>query len=359
MRGHRSELHARIWWTCYALERLFELETTRPTAISHVEYDTFSPSQIFSIESQARLMYFIHWVSLTTIFERISDLLYRRKRNPDSSLQLLQNIGTLDQALRDWKSSLPEDIQPDGDFYCSDEDRPFATFLALHYHQALITLHRASLVLPHNQFLEEIEAHASLLPFHRRLRNGASLCSASARATIRLMAKMGSRIQTPLYTLTQLLHGCIVLGLSIFRQPQSRTVRSDLELLATGAELAENEYRRIGQDSKFIEACSTIRSSLSAYVHQREQTRAGLQVAPQRLRQHSLATSIPMSESTIADFASISDPALNPTLNDAHGTDIEYANLLEGVSLEDLWNMGADAVLSPLNNSPGTQFPFL
>ena len=292
------------------------------------------------------------------IFERITTLLYRRKRNPDNSFQLLQNIGILDQSLRDWKNRLPEDIQPDGDFYCSDEDRPFATFLALHYHQALITLHRASLVLPHNQFLEEIEAHASNLPFHRRLGSGASLCSASACATIRLMARMGGRIQTPLYTLTQIFHGCVVLGLSILRQPQSRTVRSDLELVVTGTELAENEYRRIGQDPKFIEACSIIRNSLNTYVQQRELPRP-MQDAVQRPRQHSLATSISISESTMTDFASIPDPALNSTLDESHRIDLDHASLFEGVSLEDLWNMGADAVLNPQNDSPGTQFPFL
>lgn len=142
--SHKKELHARIWWTCYALERPYELETTRPSSISHGEHDAFQPKGMLSTATQDELKFFVYWVSLTTIFERISALLYRCKRGAEGSLQLLQNIGMLDQALRDWRNSLPEDIRPDGDIYCSESERPFATFLVLHYHQALITLHRAS-----------------------------------------------------------------------------------------------------------------------------------------------------------------------------------------------------------------------
>lgn len=350
------ELHARIWWSCYALERLFELETTRPTSIPHGEHDPFLPDRILSATSRDELKYFVYWVSLATIFERISELLYRRKKGPESSLQLLRSIGVLDHALREWKHSLPEDIRPDGDFYCDDRDLPFATFLALHYHQALITLHRASLVLPHNQFVEEIEAHASQLPFHKRLRNGASLCCASASATIRLNAKMAGRLQTPLYTLTQLLHGCIVVGLSLLRQPHSRTVRSDLELLVTGTQLAEGEYRRLGQHPLFIEACFKLRSSVSAYVEQYEHSRE-MQGATQRPRQHSTATSVAMSEPVGSNYSA---PVNHNTVSsfEAEPIDLDCAGLFEGVTFEDLWTMGADAVLGD-DTSPGSQFPFV
>ncbi|KAL5376037.1 hypothetical protein DPSP01_010768 [Paraphaeosphaeria sporulosa] len=352
--SRRQELHARIWWTCYAIERLYELETTRPSSIPHGEHDPFQPDRVLSATSQAELKYFVYWVSLTTIFERISGLLYRRKRSPEGSLQLLQNIGMLDRALRDWKNSLPEDIRPDCDFYCVENERPFATFLALHYHQALITLHRASLVLPHDQFLEEIETHAENLPYHQRLRNGASLCSASACATIKLNANINGRLQTPLHTLTQILHGCIVLGLSIMRQPHSRTVRSDLELLVTGTQLAEGEYCRLGQHPLFIEACSTLRRSISTYVEQHEQPRIPRGVS-QRPRQHSRATSISMTESVPTNFSA---PIDHDTVSsfEAEHIDLDCASLFEGVAFEDLWTMDADAVLGD-GTSPDHQFP--
>ncbi|KAJ4350332.1 uncharacterized protein N0V89_008953 [Didymosphaeria variabile] len=355
--SRRLELHARIWWTCYALEKLFALETTRPSSIPHGEHDSFMPDQILCTTSRAKLRYFVYWVSLATIFERISELLYRRKRSPDSSLQLLQNIGNLDQALREWKNSLPEDIRPDSGFYCDDQEAPFATFLALHYHQALVTLHRASLVLPHNQFLEEIETHAPSLPFHKRLRNGASLCTASACATIKLNAKMNGRHQTPLYTLTQVLHGCVVLGLSILRQPHSRTVRSDLELLVTGSQLAESEYRRLGQHPKFIEACSTLRNSVSAYVEQYEQAR-GVENLSQRPRQHSMATSVSMAEPIATNYSAPMEHNTVTSLGSLEPIDLDCASLFEGVAFEDLWTMSADAVLGD-DPSPGSQFPFV
>lgn len=354
--SRKRELHARIWWTCYAIERLYELETTRPSSIPHGEHDPFQPDQMLSAASQTELKYFVYWVSLTTIFEHISELLYRRKRSPEGSLQLLQNIGMLDQALRDWKNSLPEDIRPDCDFYCDEDDRPFATFLALHYHQALITLHRASLVLPRDQFLEEIETHASDLPHHQRLRNGAALCSASACATIKLNANINGRLQTPLYTLTQILHGCIVLGLSILRQPHSRTVRSDLELLVTGTQLAEGEYRRLGQHPLFIEACSTLRRSIVAYVEQHEQSRE-MQGGSQQPRQHTIATSISISDPVPTNFSAPMDQNTVSSFEGEH-IDLDCTSLFEGVAFEDLWTMGADAVLGD-DTSPGNQFPFV
>lgn len=325
--SRRLELHARVWWTCYALERLYELQTSRPSSIPQGEHDPFQPNQFLSSESHSKLRHFLHWVSLAFILERISGLLYRRKRGPGSTLQLLESIGILDQALRDWKNSLPEDIRPTEDGYCSDQDQRFATFLALHYHQALITLHRASLILPQNQLIETIEEHASALPFHGRLRAGASLCEASACATIKLNVKMGGRLQTPLYTLTQLLHGCVVLGLSILRHPQSLTVRADLELLATGTRLAEAEYGRVGQDPRFIEACSILRTSLAAFVSQHEQAHRAAVTSWER-------------------HESVPDRPLD-TRPEGENEEVNYdwASVFQGVAFEDLWTLGADAIL--------------
>jgi len=340
----RLELHARIWWTCYALEKLFELETTRPSAIPHGEHDQFSPQKVLSSDSQSRYKYFVHWVSLATLLERISSLLYSRKRSPESTLQLLQNIGSIDQSLRDWRNALPEDIRSDGEFYCDDQERPFATFLTLHYHQALITLHRASLILPHNQFLEEIETHCSDLPFHTRLRKGANLCAASAVTTIRFAAHTSDgRIQTSLYTLTQLLHACIVLALSIVRQPQSPTVRSDLELLVTGTQLAEEEYKRIGQDPNFIKTCTILRSSLTTYTKQYSQLRT---TSVNHRRDESFLDAeqqaVGMPRETLALTFDSQAPA-----------DLNFAHLFEGVGLKDHWTRGMDAELLPMEVSPG------
>lgn len=358
------ELHARVWWTCFALERLFELETTRPTSIPHGEHDPFLPAQCFSLGSQASLRYFISWVSLTIIFERISSLLYRRTRGPESTLHLLHHISALDHALRAWKNSLPEDIRPDSALCCSDADRPFATFLALHYHAALITLHRASLVLPPNQFLEEIEAHAPDLPFHQRLRNGASLCAASARASIRLAASTGGqhpRLQSPLHTLTQILHGCVVLALSILRHPHAHTVRADLELLVTGTGLAENEYSRLGQHPRFIEACGILRREMDAYVLRYGAGQAPT-VAQRPPRQGSLVTGAESGALDLdMDFATPAsqDAGLPTPFGSAGPADLDGARLFEGVAIEDLWMGGAETVRGGGEETPGSQLGFL
>lgn len=334
-RRQKIELHARVWWTCFGLEKLMELETTRPSAMSHAQHDNFAPDEIFAPNSQNQLKYFLHWILLAQICEKINELLYQRKRSQASTLQLLQSIGRIDSALREWKSNLPDDIQPDGDIYCSDEERPLAISLALQYHSTLITLHRASLVLPHNQFMEEIKTNSQHLPYHQRLRKGRNLCTASACATIRMNAHMpDKRIQTPSCALTQTLTGCVVLSLSILRHPQSRTVRTDLELLRMGTEMAEAEYKRLGQHPKFFEACSIIEKSITDYVVQcnsRVSLREGSQ-AP-RLQSQSLVRQTDSNETTMMP------PLIWDTVVESDNQDnfqFDAADLFAGVILEDL-----------------------
>lgn len=346
----RSELHTRIWWSCYAMEKLMELETTRPSCIPQGQHDQFLPTKSLSPASQIELKYFINWVSLAKILEQISSLLYRRKRGNQSSLEILQYISKIDSALRTWKGNLPEDIQPDGDMYCDDEERPFATFLALQYHQTVITLHRASLILPHNQFIEDIQAHIADLPQHQRLRNGEALCAASARATMRLCAQMNGRLQTPLYTLTQTLHGCIVLALSIMRQPSSRTVRSDLELLVTGTHIAEVEYAGLGQHPKFTETCGILRNAMKSFLgaqngvvslHGPDKSAA----TPGRNVTTSEATDGAEGMNSAMQAAEFQDPPFDPFA----ASEFDFTSIFESTALEDIWMVGTDVdMYSPL-----------
>lgn len=257
-----GELYSRVWWTCYALEMLFQVESGRPAAARHDRDASLRLDTYLDTGVRDTFPYFAYWTALAVILGRISKMLYSTPRTQDRLLELLQNTSVLDKSLSDWKNSIPEDIRPGSDLFCDDTDMMFSCFLSFQYHQAVITLHRAALIVPQALYRQMIDTHADHLSFYHRLRRGADLCVASARAIIRLDTDVaGHRLQTPLVTLTPTLLACVVLALHVIRNPTSPTVAADLGLLSTGCQLFEDEFRRIGQSTDFIEACSLLRQS--------------------------------------------------------------------------------------------------
>lgn len=106
---------SRLWWSCYALERLMQLESGRPTQLGNKDTE-MSPS---NIPPAAIPDYFTAWVALTRIMGQISDRFYSRR--PTSSLDLFETVQYLDRLLLDWERSLPEGLRPSQDAGYSGE----------------------------------------------------------------------------------------------------------------------------------------------------------------------------------------------------------------------------------------------
>jgi len=107
-----ADLHSRIWWTAYCLERIMELETGRPSAIQDAECDQVLPK--FSPKTTDKVGcfdYFEALIGLAKLQTQISDRLYRKKTMKRRTEQLLQDSGMLDMALLNWADSLPEGIR--------------------------------------------------------------------------------------------------------------------------------------------------------------------------------------------------------------------------------------------------------
>ena len=100
-----DDLHSRIWWTAYILERTMELETGRPSAIRDDECDQILP------EIQAPDVYFGGLIRLSKIQTRAIDLLYGNKHHPKSTRDILLEMGRIDRALTDWANEFPESIK--------------------------------------------------------------------------------------------------------------------------------------------------------------------------------------------------------------------------------------------------------
>jgi len=130
-------LHGRVWWSCYAMEKLMELETGRPSAINDEDIDQVLPPAPWPAANPND--FFSYWVRLAKILSQISKHLYRQK--PDSAWQLMSEIGSLDQQLQEWANVMPEGIKPGHELFASHGlgQQPYqqhiSGFLSLQYYQ--------------------------------------------------------------------------------------------------------------------------------------------------------------------------------------------------------------------------------
>ncbi|KAL1891054.1 hypothetical protein Sste5346_007878 [Sporothrix stenoceras] len=177
-----SSLQSRVWWSLYSLEKLMELETGRPSAISNDE--PLPPPPPITDSSDI----FPPWVALATILGQISRRLYVQK--PASAHALLNEIGYLDQQLQSWMTSLPEQLKPSYDVVTSQSSPSTAvltTFLALQYYHAQMAVLRAAIVFPTKTFAAEVERafpNGMSTNNKHRLLQAESFCTAAARSTV-------------------------------------------------------------------------------------------------------------------------------------------------------------------------------
>jgi Fungal specific transcription factor domain/Fungal Zn(2)-Cys(6) binuclear cluster domain len=100
-----DDLHSRIWWTAYILERIMELETGRPSAIRDDECDQILP------KTHSSNVYFGGLIRLSKIQTRAINLLYGNKHRRKSTKEILLEMGRIDRALMDWANEFPDSIK--------------------------------------------------------------------------------------------------------------------------------------------------------------------------------------------------------------------------------------------------------
>ncbi|KAK1569890.1 fungal-specific transcription factor domain-containing protein [Colletotrichum navitas] len=370
--GYQADrkLHSRVWWACYNLEKLMELETGRPAAIHDSDCDHRLPDPTVD--------YFQPWTSLSRIISSISAHIYRRSGQSQTSRILLGDTVRLDSALTEWAQSLPPEIRPPGpnsgnEILCETDHKHLTVFLAIQYHHALISLHRAALVFPESMYRTHINFQADSGTLSAveltRLRRGAEICIGSARTIVRLIGEIADdSTPTPrprggifdeaphtmsesiIFTITQPLMAAVALALHILKQPSSRLARSDLELLGIAAQYAEEQYTKVSQNSRFIQACSVLQSNMSEIVSGHRQHRGSINpIAVESVRpEHALVDdSNPEAISTATDMMDFELPDLTGMF-----TEISNTDLFGGVRLEHLWGMlGAEGQFGEASRS--------
>ncbi|KAK2012473.1 fungal-specific transcription factor domain-containing protein [Colletotrichum eremochloae] len=383
--GYQADrkLHSRVWWACYNLEKLMELETGRPAAIHDSDCDHRLPDPVpipsagiaslsasESHKDRQTVDYFQPWASLSRIISSISAHIYRRPGQSQTSRALLGDTLRLDSALTEWAQSLPPEIRPPGpnsgnEILCETGHKHLAIFLAIQYHHALISLHRAALVFPESMYRTHINSQADSGTLSAveltRLRRAAEICIGSARTIVRLVGEIAddstptprprggmfgeaphAKSESILFTITQPLMAAVALALHILKQPSSRLARSDLELLGIAAQYAEEQYTKVSQEPRFIQACSVLQSNMSEIVagHRQQHQGATSSAAAEPLRDERAQVQDPNhgAVGVDMDMMDFELPDLTGMFNEISNTD-----LFGGVRLEHLWGMlGAD-----------------
>ncbi|KAH9903930.1 fungal-specific transcription factor domain-containing protein [Xylariomycetidae sp. FL2044] len=325
------QLHARLWWTCYSLEKLMEMETGRPSAIHDYDCDQLPPRH--SPSGTDPLDFFGMWVSLSRIVGQISEHIYRKRQA--SSYNLLQETGKLDRALTDWAGSLPECLRPgqEGQAIAEGESQHIAAFLSIHYHQAQITLFRASLIFSSQSYNFEIKRYPSSLPSQGRLFQSQNIAIAAARNLVKQVLELADHgVQSQIFTVTQPFLAAVVLALNILKNPHKRMARSDLELLVEATEYCEDQYRRLEQNPDFIKGCEILRETVK-----------GVYQSTARDRRESTST---FQDAGSVTSSSNPPPTENLTLSpassrlpDAPMPNHEFVDPFAGVPLEEFWSM--------------------
>jgi hypothetical protein len=137
-RAQTNDLRDRLWWSCYALEKLLQLECGRPWSIEP-DYDHLALSCAMGTdpEGASELTYFFAWVSLAGVMGHISEQLYSHSFS--SSDEMFAETARLDRALLEWETSVPERLRPrysasSGFVDADDTHQVLSAFLAQQYY---------------------------------------------------------------------------------------------------------------------------------------------------------------------------------------------------------------------------------
>ncbi|KAG5752049.1 hypothetical protein H9Q70_005336 [Fusarium xylarioides] len=231
------------WWALYSYEKLFSFQLGYVSTISDDAFDTLELDVVKSAALEPSRIA----LSMANVFSKMSrrcatarQLEERASRRALEAVvkEKVTSTGEAFLMLANWANSVPTSIRPTSDFMRVPENLGLASFVSLHYHNALIMLNRNSLLISKNALHMAVEIIAKDTPWEYQIRNGQSMVANSARKILHLLADnddAASHLFAPAYF--PLLHAMYVLAVHILKQPHSRVSKIDQSLLVTAADL--------------------------------------------------------------------------------------------------------------------------
>ncbi|KAI1852053.1 hypothetical protein JX266_002906 [Neoarthrinium moseri] len=253
----------RTWWCIYVFERLFAFEIRKPPLI-HDEscYGCELGTWSFSTDGRRHPR-----PAFLNIVGGLADTLGEIERRAIRARDTEETAGTsgIDGAIREkiktiaescamltkWADALPEEYRPRSDFIYDTGSFPYASFISIQYHHALLMLTQNSLLLSPKTIQVAIDNVAKGMPWEHLVRNGPTITTNAARRMIQLLIEAADTNMKPLFpSLLVPLHSLYVLSINIIRHPKSRMARSDLNLIHDAADFARHQYSLLNSDTK-------------------------------------------------------------------------------------------------------------
>ncbi|KAK4054334.1 hypothetical protein OIO90_003567 [Microbotryomycetes sp. JL221] len=256
--GPLAALDARIWFTCYCIDKVCSFEAGRPSAIDDracvIRPSAIGSSATFSIPG------YKYPVDILTVYstlcqqaEAIATQLFTQLSSSLTIEEALRRIGERDAALTRWAESVPLELRPGNDPPTPNALLPYTTMIHHLYHHLLITLHRLSLFDHAKLVLPEL-TKTSLLPYAGRLQNSISICLNSARSTLSALERVSTHLpQSRCWTLHPVFTAIIVLAIHTWQFPATWQARADLAILEHATAFAAEVFTRVGFPKDFVD----------------------------------------------------------------------------------------------------------
>ncbi|EME88371.1 uncharacterized protein MYCFIDRAFT_149027 [Pseudocercospora fijiensis CIRAD86] len=243
-----NEQRKRVFWIAYLLDKDICLRSGRPPAQDDDDMNVDLPSEdppdnVGNVPlSQERhgkktMNLFRLMCQFAQIQSRVYKQLYSVKASRQSDGELLNTIGELDEALEEWKDSIPLDFRPE------HEIRAAHTPLILHvvvlhfaYYNCLTTIHRMS--VHHGYWTSRLSDYAvqglNARPLNPRVFMSAALCVNAARTSIGLIRYIPQGDYACVWLILYYpVSSLVTLFANILQNPQDARARSDLKLMSS------------------------------------------------------------------------------------------------------------------------------
>ncbi|KAK2041706.1 hypothetical protein LZ31DRAFT_633199 [Colletotrichum somersetense] len=253
-----EEERRRFWLAIYAFEKILAFEMGRLSTID--DDDCYPPRVAMPVgnATSSRDKAFPVTVDLARILSEIGRkaVIISRKEDGlrDGATQAViaekvQTTGEAQLLLTRWGESVPDELRPISDILIGSNICPFASFISLHYNNALVILSRNSLLISEEAIAISADITAKGKPWDYMLRNGQSLAANSARKVLRVVVEtVDCGSNTILPNLLVPLHALSTLAVHVVTHPDSRISTMDIQLIQTSSDSMREIYARLRGD---------------------------------------------------------------------------------------------------------------
>ncbi|KAI8284951.1 hypothetical protein K4K60_001539 [Colletotrichum sp. SAR11_57] len=253
-----------FWLAIYAFEKFLSFEMGR---LSSIDDEDCYPAHVQELatyteaETSSKGKAFAVTVDLARILSEIGrkSVIVSRKEDgvtgPALQAVITEKVQTTGEAqllLTRWGESVPDELRPTSDILIGSRICPFASFISMHYNNALVILSRNSLLISEEAISSGANIIAKGKPWDYMVRNGPSIAANASRKMLRILVEtLDSKSNSVYPSLLVALHALVTLSVHVATHPDSRISAMDFHLIQTAADTMKEAYSRLRGDALF------------------------------------------------------------------------------------------------------------